>query len=98
MDEYKRIRIIMATVTDENYDLWSNILFTNDKCASEDLIKEIKRKLLGYDNTSTNNLDKLEKIRVQNNNIKSYNLDFKILLNGIEKDDRPTTKRIIQWK
>ena len=88
----------MATVTDENYDLWSNILFTNDKCASEDLIKEIKRKLLGYDNTSTNNLDKLEKIRVQNNNIKSYNLDFKIILNGIEKDDRPTTKRIIQWK
>jgi len=88
----------MATVTDENYDLWSNILFTNDKCTSEDLIKEIKRKLLGYDNTSTNNLDKLEKIRVQNNHIKSYNLDFKILLNGIEKDDRPITKRIIQWK
>ena len=96
MDEYEKIRIIMATVTDENYDLCSNTLFTNDKCTSEDLITEIK-KLLGYDNTSINNLDKLVKIRVQNNNIKSYNLDFKILLNGIEKDDRPTTKRIIQY-
>ncbi|KAL6628166.1 hypothetical protein U3516DRAFT_740656 [Neocallimastix sp. 'constans'] len=73
MDEYERIRIIMATVTDENYDLCS------------------------YDNTSTNKLDKLEKIRVQNNNIKNYNFDFKILLNVIEMDDRPTTKRIIQY-
>ena len=42
-------------------------------------------------------MDKLEKIRVQNNNIKNYNFDFKILLNVIEMDDRPTTKRIIQY-
>jgi len=33
----------MDTVTDENYDLCSNTLFTNDKCTSEDLIKEIKK-------------------------------------------------------
>ena len=96
MDDYEKIRVIMATVNEDNYDLCNNILFTNENCNADTLLKQIKDHL-GYSNTSMNSLNKLEKIKVKNNNIKKYNLDFKIFLNGVGDDDKPSAKRIVNY-
>jgi len=96
MDDYEKIRIIMTTVNEDNYDLCNNILYTNENCTADILLKQIKDHL-GYSNTSMNSLNKLENIKVKNNNIKKYNLDFKIFLNGVGEADKPSEKRIVNY-
>jgi len=96
LNEYEKKIIIKATVSMEYYDTCNDVCYANKDKDASTIMNEIKKQL-GYGNTSTNNLNELEKICVKNNNVRQYNINFKKLLNGIENSDKPSQSRLVHY-
>lgn len=94
MDDYEKIRVIMVTISDKYYDTCNNLLYTNDITDPKEFIKKIKHQLR-YDKTSLNNINKLESMKIKNNNVRDYTMNFNIYASGISEEDKPSEKRMI---
>ncbi len=96
MDDFEKKRAIMITIGEKYLDTCNNLLYSSDVGDANNFIKKIKHQL-GYDKSSSKNLNKLENIRIKNNNVRDYIMNFNIFLDGISEEDKPSNKRLVHY-